>query len=153
MSQERTVPLIALLKRVTHEMLTELVERLRAAGYTDITLAHHPVFYNLDAEGTRLTDLAARAGMTRQSMSELVAALVRRGYLVQHPDPHDRRARRVRLTRRGHRAVRVAKAAIAEIEAAWLNRFRSAGLDADLHDVLTTALHHTDQHSRQAPTT
>lgn len=136
------VRLVTLLKQVVEVMVTELVERLREAGYADITVAHHPVFYNIDADGTRLTELASRAGMTHQSMSELVAALVRLDYVERRPDPNDGRARLVCLTRRGQGAVRRARTEITEIEAAWLDRLRAAGLDADLRRVLFTALHH-----------
>lgn len=141
MPVDRTVPLIELFKRVTQAMVAELVERLHAAGYADITATHHPVFYHLDADGTRLTELAARAGMTHQSMGELVTGLVRLGYVERRTDPEDRRARQVRLTRRGHNATRRARAEAAAIEAEWTDRLRTAGLDADLHRVLTTALH------------
>lgn len=140
-----SVPLVELLKRTTHSMITELVARLNAAGYTDITIAHHPVFYHLDLSGTRLTELAARAGMTHQSMSELVTALVRLGYLERRPDPADGRARLVRLTRRGHNARRRARAEIADIESAWLERLRTAGLESDLHRTLTAVLDDLDE--------
>jgi DNA-binding MarR family transcriptional regulator len=140
MPQRARVPLVTLLKEVTEAMVAELVERLNAAGYADITVAHHPVFYHLDADGTRLTELAARAGMTHQSMGELVAALVRLGYLTRRPDPHDGRARLVCMTRRGRNAVRRARREIVDIEAGWLDRFHAAGLEDDLRHVLATAL-------------
>jgi DNA-binding MarR family transcriptional regulator len=122
-------------------MVEELVERLHAAGYHDHTAAHHPVFENIDREGTRLTALAARAGMTHQSMGELVRTLERRGYLERGPDPSDGRATLVLPTGRGREAVRRAVEEMAEIEADWLERFRRAGLDADLRAWLEAALH------------
>ncbi|MBL1077073.1 MarR family transcriptional regulator [Nocardia sp. 2] len=140
MSETSTAPLVVLLKQLADRMVGELVARLRAAGYTDITIAHHPVFYNIDREGTRITDLAARAGMTHQSMSELVGALVDLGYLERVPDPADGRARLARPTRRGHAAIRRARTEIADIESAWLDAFRRAGLDLDLRPVLAAAL-------------
>ncbi|MQA88173.1 MAG: winged helix DNA-binding protein [Streptosporangiales bacterium] len=88
-------------------MVDELVERLQAASYDDMTAAHHPVFENIDPDGTRLTVLAARTGMTHQSTGELVQTLERCGYLERSTDPSDRRARLVRLTPRG-RTARVA---------------------------------------------
>ena len=142
MSDERArvITLIALFRETARLMVEELVERLHAAGYCDQTAAHHPVFENIDREGTRLTVLAARAGMTHQSMSELVQTLERRGYLERRPDSSDGRATLVLLTAHGRDAVRQAVAEIAEIEAAWLERFRRAGLDADLRAVLEAAL-------------
>src|SRR6266511_3487665 len=77
----RAITLISLFRSTAQLMVEELIERLHAAGYQDTTAAHHPVFENIDPEGTRLTVLAARAGMTHQSMSELVQVLEGRGYL------------------------------------------------------------------------
>src|ERR1044072_1852771 len=98
------VPLVGLFQAITRAMVAELVERLQAAGYADITVAHHPVFYHLDPGGTRLTDLAVRAGMTHQSMGELVGSLVGIGYLERKPDPEAARGRLRHPTRRGRNA-------------------------------------------------
>jgi DNA-binding MarR family transcriptional regulator len=136
----RVITLIALFRETARLMVDELVERLHAAGYGDQTAAHHPVFENIDPEGTRLTVLAARAGMTHQSMGELVQTLERRGYLERRPDPSDGRATLVLLTRPGRQSARRAIEEIAEIEAAWLERFRRAGLDVDLRALLEAAL-------------
>jgi DNA-binding MarR family transcriptional regulator len=138
--RDRVITLIALFRETARLMVDELVERLHAAGYRDHTAAHHPVFENIDRDGTRLTVLAARAGMTHQSMGELVQTLERRGYLERRPDPCDGRATLVLLTRHGRQAARRAIEEIAEIEAAWLERFRRAGLDVDLRAMLEEAL-------------
>lgn len=134
------LPLVELLRRVTQAFVDELVTRLQAAGYPDITSAHHPVFYNLDPGGTRLTELAVRARMTHQSMGELVGVLERLGYVSRRPDPADGRARLVELTRRGTAAVRRARAEVSSIEAAWASRFRRAGIEVDVKQAFATAL-------------
>src|SRR5215475_12150912 len=56
---------------------------------------------NLDVKGTRVTELAQRAGMTKQSMSELVAQCVKAGLVVQRRSTNDARARLVVFTRKG----------------------------------------------------
>lgn len=119
---DRAHTLITLLLRAANEMVDELIERLAAAGYADIRPAHSRVFESIDAAGTRLTELAARARMTHPSMSELVTDLQRLGYLERVPDPGDGRVRLVRLTPRGRAVQRVALGEIARIEAAWLER-------------------------------
>ena len=89
-------------RRTARLMVDELVRRLEADGYRGVPPAYHAVFENIDPEGTRLSDLAARADMTHQSMSELVAALERRGWVERtRPSPTDRRARLVCLTPEG----------------------------------------------------
>jgi DNA-binding MarR family transcriptional regulator len=129
-----------LLRRTTELMDSELVARLEAAGYPNMSPAFNTLFENLDREGTRLTELASRAGMTHQSMSELVAILEGRGYLERRPDPSDGRARLVCLTPEGKRLARTARAQIAAIEAEWTRRWRRAGMTADLPGVLESAL-------------
>ena len=79
--------------------------RLAQRGYADIRPAHSPVFRFLDAGGSIVRDLAARSGMTKQSMTYLVKDLVEKGYLSISPDPDDRRAKRIELTEKGEAAA------------------------------------------------
>jgi DNA-binding MarR family transcriptional regulator len=122
-------------------MVDELVTRLHAAGYEDITAAHQAVFENIDRDGSRLTTLATRSGITHQSMGELVHALEGAGYLERLPDPADGRARIIRLTPKGQALVRQALQDIREIEAAWQEQFQAAGHDIDLRTLIEPALH------------
>ncbi|MET9488991.1 MarR family winged helix-turn-helix transcriptional regulator [Nocardia sp. NPDC006630] len=133
-------PLIALLRGISAAIVSELIVTLHAAGYPDITAAHHPVFYNLDLDGTRLTALAARAGITHQSMGELVTGLIGLGYLARQPDPADGRARLIVLTSKGQGAVRTARKAVADIDQAWFARLRDAGLHGDIQGAFAAAL-------------
>jgi DNA-binding MarR family transcriptional regulator len=141
---ERVITLIALLRSTSQRMVDELIHRLHAAGYADHTAAHHPVFENIDPEGTRLTVLAARSGLTHQAMGELIDVLERRGYVERVPDPSDGRARLIRLTKKGRGAARAAVREIAEIEATWLERWRAAGLRGDLRAALEAGLRTDD---------
>jgi len=61
-------------------------------------------------------DLAARAGMTKQSMGELVDDLEAKGFVGRRPDPRDRRARTVVLTDKGRRHARAALRIIGRME-------------------------------------
>jgi DNA-binding MarR family transcriptional regulator len=53
----------------------------------EVTLSQIHATRHLDVAGTRLTDMALRAAMTKQSMSELVCQLERRGMVTRRPDP------------------------------------------------------------------
>jgi len=136
----RAITLIALLRRTSQQMVGELVERLHASGFPDHTAGHHPIFENLDPQGTRLTELATRTGLTHQSVGEFVDALEKRGYVERVVDPKDGRARLVRLTPRGRRAVTAAIREITTIEAEWLERWQKAGLRGDLRAALEAGL-------------
>jgi DNA-binding MarR family transcriptional regulator len=136
----RVVTLISLFRQTSQELVDDLVERLRAGGFEDTTAAHHPLFENIDPGGTRLTVLAARAGMTHQSMGELVGVLEQRGYVERRSDPSDGRVRLVVLTEKGRDAVRLAVKEIAAIEAAWLERVGAAGFELDVRALLRAGL-------------
>ena len=70
-------------------------------GFAGIRPAHSPIFRHLGPEGARISDLAAKAGIAKQSMAYLVNALCDAGYLSIEDDPQDGRARLVKLTARG----------------------------------------------------
>lgn len=132
--------LITLFRHAAQAMVRELVLRVRAAGYDDIRPAHSRVFETLAPSGSRISDMAERAAISHQSMSELVAHLEAQGYVARRPDPADRRAKVVYLTPRGRALMRLASAEIANIEAAWIRRLGQAGLEGDLPAALTLAL-------------
>ena len=79
---------------------TAIFTALAMQGHT-VRPSHVPVFGGLDPEGTNLSTLAARAGISRQAMSGLVRDVEAEGYVVTSPDPADRRALIVELTEKG----------------------------------------------------
>ncbi|HSD49472.1 MAG TPA: MarR family winged helix-turn-helix transcriptional regulator [Actinomycetota bacterium] len=96
----------------------ELVSTLAERGYPDARPGHAAVFLHIDRRtGTRLTELARRARMTKQGMMLVVDDLEQRGYVRRVPDPEDARAKVVRLTARGRRFVAEARRASAAVEA------------------------------------
>jgi DNA-binding MarR family transcriptional regulator len=139
-STERQITVISLLRRTNHLMVNEITERMEASGFPDSPPSFHPIFENLDPEGTRLTVLAARAGLTHQSVGEVVTELERRGYVERIPDPTDKRARLVSLTDRGRDLVRAAVKHIGDIEREWGDRWRAGGLQGDVRAALIAGL-------------
>jgi DNA-binding MarR family transcriptional regulator len=92
---------------------------MAAAGYDDFTPAQARVFQRIAPEGSRLTELAEAAQITKQSAGFLVDQLERAGYVERVPHPTDARARLVRIADRGAKAIPVAAQAVAEVEAEW----------------------------------
>jgi DNA-binding MarR family transcriptional regulator len=130
--------LLRLLVEGSRALEGRLYEGLRAAGYGDVRPAHYAVFRYLEDDGSRVTELAEVAGMTKQSMGELVAYLEERGYIERHPDPRDGRAKIVVLTEKGQRGIEAAAERIAEIEAElarWMGKERLEGLIGSLADL------------------
>jgi DNA-binding MarR family transcriptional regulator len=105
------------------------------ARYDDLRPAHVQVLSGGPIDGLRVTELAERAAMTKQSMHELVGHLERCGYVRREPDTADSRARLVRLTERGRELEEVAHAASARLHLAWRER-----VGVDRFDALWTAL-------------
>ena len=106
------------------------MERLRARGHADLTVAHTALLANLDVGGTRITSLATRAGMTKQSMGQLVQDLERKGYVQRATDPSDERASIVTFTAAGWQFLRDAAAIKQEIEAEYRQALGDAGFAA-----------------------
>ncbi len=99
-----------------------LHERFAERGHPDVRAPHGNVLQFLDDRGTRVSVLAERAQITKQSMAELVAHLERHGYVERVPDPADRRAKLVRATARGREVFRIAREFVAELEQRWTER-------------------------------
>jgi MarR family transcriptional regulator, temperature-dependent positive regulator of motility len=130
--------LLRLLVEGSRAMEGRLYEGLRAAGYGDVRPAHYAIFRYLEDEGSRVTELAEAAGITKQSMGELVDHLERRGYVERCPDPRDGRAKIVVLTAKGRRGIEAAAELIAEIEgelARWMGKERLEELTGSLADL------------------
>jgi DNA-binding MarR family transcriptional regulator len=118
---------LAILFREPFRAGTELLHRRFAErGHPEIRPPHGSVMQFLDDSGTRVSVLAGRAQMTKQSMAELVAHLERLGYVERVPDPSDRRAKLVRATPRGRQLYAIAREVVAEIEEEWTRRLGPA---------------------------
>ena len=95
------------------------MEHLRSGGFDDLTLAQGRLAARIGEDGTRLTELAAAAQVTKQTASFLVEQLERAGYVERRPDPTDARARLVCLAERGRRAQARAREMERMVEAEW----------------------------------
>jgi DNA-binding MarR family transcriptional regulator len=95
-------PLIAIVDRANRALQSDMVEHAHEQGFTGTRYSHNSVFGFLsNPDGERTVDLAQRAGITRQSMGEVVRDLVALGVVEMVPDPADGRAKLVRYTEAG----------------------------------------------------
>jgi DNA-binding MarR family transcriptional regulator len=120
---------------------------LQGAGFDDWTLAQCRVFQRVAPDGSRLTDLADQAQMTKQSAGVLVDQLERLGYVRRVPDPTDGRARLIVIEERGRRAVQVATATLDEILAEWKAYLGTRNFML-LHQILDQLREITDPYAR-----
>jgi DNA-binding MarR family transcriptional regulator len=99
------------------------------AARDQVGAAHIHITRHLSVSGSRLTDLAASAGMTKQAMGDLVNQCEAWGLVTREPDAYDKRARRVVFTASGLLWLEAFERAVARAE----SEFR----DAVGHDVAT----------------
>jgi DNA-binding MarR family transcriptional regulator len=96
-----------------------LETQLEANGYNDVSPSHGWIFFNTDDNGSRITDLAAKAKITKQSMSVLVAQLEKGGYVEKVPDANDKRAWLLLLTDKGKKIKKAAQQINYTFEVQW----------------------------------
>ena len=109
-------PFIALVERVDRALVADLVSAAAERGFPEVRVSHNAVFATLQAEGSRVSDMAARAGITKQSLAAIVKDLEGAGLVTVSPDPADGRAKVVRYTDRGWQCVRGGEAYLRDVE-------------------------------------
>ena len=106
--------------RVLHLMAHDVEVPLALANLAtraQVSAAHIHITRHLARDGSRLTELAAQAGMSKQAMGLLVDQCEAWGLVTREPDPLDARARQVRFTAAG---------------LAWLDAFRRSVAQAEV---------------------
>jgi DNA-binding MarR family transcriptional regulator len=121
----------------------QALARVAAAAPTGprVRPAHTALFPHLDFDGIRLTDLAAKVGVTKQAVGQLVDDLVALGMVERVSDPDDSRAKRIRLSQRGHAALMQGLGVLVEIQdtlAAAVGARRMRDLHETLQRMITT---------------
>jgi len=97
-------PYIGALLRVAWQWVREqMYAGVVAAGFDDLNAAHVGLWRYPGLDGLRPSQLADRAGITKQSVNDLLGHLERHGYLLRVPDSADGRVRVIRLTSKGRR--------------------------------------------------
>jgi DNA-binding MarR family transcriptional regulator len=117
------IPLPVLMDLAVDAMWADFRASLLDAGITDIRPTHGCVFRFLRDDGMRLTELASLAGLTKQSVGEIVDDLTALGYLERYPDPTDKRAKLLRLTKKGKDTQAIGFGLFSKLEAEWAKTF------------------------------
>lgn len=123
-------PFIALVDKGARVLRDDMLRNAHALGYTELAPAHNSVFATLPPEGARAADMAARAGITRQSMGEVVRDMVRLGLLEMVPDPADKRAKLVTYTAYGREVAQAGFDYIIGLDRRFRDEFGDAEYDA-----------------------
>jgi DNA-binding MarR family transcriptional regulator len=119
--------------RLDRALRRRIADRVRLHGLTV------PQYTALSVLGRRgglsNAQLARRAYITPQSMSEVLEALVAKGLVERGPHPNHRRVLPAMLTTEGERALAACDAAVSELEEEMLR-----DLGPDERDLLRTAM-------------
>lgn len=105
-----------LLHNAARKFDAQVLDILSERGWKDVRLVHVNLTRCLEFSGTRLTELAKRAAMTKQAMGELVDECERIDLVARTADPSDGRAKIVTFTTRGKRFMGAFRDAIATAE-------------------------------------
>ncbi len=113
-------PLIGALLRVPFETVRDrMLAGLHERGFTDVVAAHLDVFQYPGPENQRPLELANQARMTKQALNYLLGQLQQLGYLTRETDQDDQRSKRIRLTPKGHAAIKAIREIVQEVEGEW----------------------------------
>jgi DNA-binding MarR family transcriptional regulator len=111
--------MIGALLMLPAQVISRRVAAVLAEHFPDYRPTYEPVFQWCKPEGSRLTELAERVGVTKQALGEIIDALEQRGYVERVPDPTDGRAILIRRTEEGWEINRVARQVVEEIQQEW----------------------------------
>jgi len=109
----------ALLRVPAQAIHRRIIQKLNAAGFEELRIAHMAVLQFPGPDGLRPGTLAERAGMSKQAMNQLLGSLEGLGYIVRTDAPDEGRARIIRLTKRGRAAYSKIHEILREIERDW----------------------------------
>jgi len=130
-------PLIGALLRIPFETVRDrMLAGLHERGYTDLVAAHLDVFQYPGPENARPIELASQTRMSKQALNYLLGQLEQLGYLTRETDNSDQRSKRIRLTPRGHAAIKAIREIVQEVEAEWEQQLGPRKF-AQLRDLLT----------------
>ena len=112
----RTHNMGRLLSSAFRAFTLDVQRTLHDTGFADVSEVHMTLFRNLDMDGTRPSELAARARMTKQAMTDLIHRTALLGLVERRTDPADGRAQAVVLTPRGERLMEQIRLGIGQAE-------------------------------------
>ena len=118
-----------------------LAERFVRAGYPEVRPSYGSLLVPLfEEDGLRMSEIAARARLSKQTMTTMVRLMERDGLVVRERDPRDGRAFRVHLTERAASFRPVAEQVLSELDelaAASLPRGDVSRLKKYLQEVMS----------------
>ena len=99
-----------------------VLKSLIPAGFPGIRNTHFNLLRQIDSDGTRMSDLASRANLTKPAITSLVRACLELDLVTVEQSPDDARSRMVRFSPRGLQLMRKIRRIQITIERDLANR-------------------------------
>jgi DNA-binding MarR family transcriptional regulator len=138
---EKAQSTLQLLFKAARLINERAIARVRERTKQPVRVAHTTLLPHVDLEGTRLTELAARLGVTKQAAGQLVDELVEMGVLERVPDPADARAKLIRFSKRGRAGLLEGLNVLRELEEEMRSVVGAPTMRV-LHEALTAIVVH-----------
>ena len=130
LEQAKTESTLQLLFKAARLLDERALERAsQRSGRPRLRRSHTSLLPHIDLNGTRITDLAERLGVTKQAASQLVDDLEQLGVLAREPDPDDARAKRVVFTELGRDGLLEGLALLRDMERELARAITSESMD------------------------
>jgi DNA-binding MarR family transcriptional regulator len=130
--EKRSQNMRQLLLRASRIVNRNIVDGLRARGYSGLRSTHTTLLSNIDLGGSSVTEAAERAGITKQAMGRLASELEETGYIRIETDPRDARVRVLRFTAQGTKLMLDSFDVMAGLESRYANMIGDKPLTAIL---------------------
>lgn len=111
----RNDPFGVMLLLLVEDYENRVLAAYREHGFADVMRSHGAVLRYLGEQGARITEIAERAGITKQTVGRIVRDLEHAGYVQVVPGSHDRRVRRVTFSPRGQTLVNTSRTIVSDI--------------------------------------
>jgi DNA-binding MarR family transcriptional regulator len=130
-----------LLARAFRALIDELHAELATRGHQDARPIHGFALQAIGIEGTTVSELGRRLGVSKQAAAKTAASLERAGYASRVADPRDARATTLIRTPHGTEMLALSADIFERLRADWVRQLgeaRVAALEDDLEQVVGT---------------
>jgi DNA-binding MarR family transcriptional regulator len=128
-----------LLARAFRGLIDELHAELSDRGHPDARPIHGFALQAIGNEGTTVSELGRRLGVSKQAAAKTVTSLEAAGYVSRVADPRDARATQLIPTSRGIEMLMLSAEIFERLRADWVRQLgeaRVAALEDDLESVV-----------------
>jgi len=107
-----------------------LQARIKKRGFKSLTRANSLILLNIAMGERRAAQIASNLGVSRQAMSQMLAAMKKRGLIAVHADKTDKRAQIVSFSKESQDIRDAAMSILAKLERELEKRIGASKVDA-----------------------